>query len=140
MSTSAVYGIELNNGTVESTTVQFDGYVKNGVGEMLATHYTDRQKVKRLIEQGQCSVLRKNVGRKHSFDNDYDKANLKEWSTFYTRDRGERYQSNNVTNGRKVFATTHYTSPHIYLFTLDGTWVELNKYGTIHQNLTELFK
>jgi len=67
----------------------WDGYPEEpGVGYQLKNYYKSPQKVDSLIALGDISSLRKNIGRKHNFDN-YDLAKEKEYTTAYHRDRGE---------------------------------------------------
>jgi hypothetical protein len=65
----------------------FDGY-PSGVGATLMEHYTDINKIRKLIDGGDISTLRKEVdipdGAEHSFDNRAENITV-----FYGRDRGE---------------------------------------------------
>lgn len=62
----------------------WDGYLSYN-GRILFDHYKDQKKVEKLVELGDLSSLKENIGRKHSFDNV-----SKTMCTFYGRDRGEK--------------------------------------------------
>ena len=57
MSTRCRIGIENKDGTITSIYCHHDGYISGGVGEMLAIHYTDEAKVRKLMELGDISSL-----------------------------------------------------------------------------------
>lgn len=44
-------------GTIEYIYLHWDGYIHNGAGEILAMHYTTREKVKELMALGDLSIL-----------------------------------------------------------------------------------
>ena len=56
MSTRCRIGIVEEDGTVKSIYCHHDGYVK-GVGETLRKHYTDPEKIEKLINLGDISIL-----------------------------------------------------------------------------------
>lgn len=83
MSTRGRIGMYLGNGNTISVYEHYDGYLQ-GVGAILKLYYSDEDKIKELIKQGDISSLDKFIGEKHDFDNRPDG-----WCTFYKRDRGE---------------------------------------------------
>jgi hypothetical protein len=68
--------------TVRSVYGHWDGY-PDGAGAILAEHYTDASKLDRLLDIGDISSLREDIGEQHDFDSASDVT------TFYGRDRGE---------------------------------------------------
>jgi hypothetical protein len=72
------------DGTFTSIYCHWDGYPA-GVGQTLASHYTEQDKVDSLIELGDLSSLGPLLGSKHSFGDD----SFPDWTTAYGRDRGE---------------------------------------------------
>ena len=93
-----------DNGTVSVIYCHYDGYV-NGVGKILAEHYTDEAKVDELIELGDLSILGKEIGEKHDFDATINPN----WTKAYGRDRGEA----------DVYAAV-YTSVDEYIHDVDS--------------------
>ena len=56
MSTRSMIGMEMPDKTIKAIYCHFDGYL-HGVGKVLNDHYTDPDKVEKLIELGDLSVL-----------------------------------------------------------------------------------
>lgn len=83
MSTRGRIGMYLGNGNTISVYSHYDNYL-DGSGAILKLYYSDEDKIKELIKQGDISSLDKFIGEKHDFDNRPDG-----WCTFYKRDRGE---------------------------------------------------
>lgn len=76
----------------------WDGYPeKPGAGWILKNYYRSPQKINALIALGDISVLRENIGRKHSFDKQSqagkygEEIRKKGYTTFYHRDRGDAW-------------------------------------------------
>jgi hypothetical protein len=67
----------------EGVYCHWDGYPEY-VGAMLHEHWSDPEKIEKLIELGDISTLGSEIGEVHDFD---DRAT--EATTFYGRDRGE---------------------------------------------------
>lgn len=77
------------NGGFKGIYSHWDGYPEEpGVGWQLKKYYRQPSKVTKLIALGDISSLRKNIGRKHKFEN-YDLAEKNKWTTAYHRDRKE---------------------------------------------------
>lgn len=87
---------------VESVYCHFDGY-PSGVGRTLLEHWTDPEKVNRLIALGDLSVLGAEIGKRHDFDSHLGTYNYEtgeregssvpageNWTLAYGRDRGEK--------------------------------------------------
>jgi len=85
MSTRAQVAIEMKDGSIQSIYNHSGGYIHGGLGEMLAKHYQDREKVEKLISMGSASYITEEIGEEK---NDFDKRDLN-CSCFYHRDRDE---------------------------------------------------
>ena len=57
MSTRCRIGIQNENGTISSIYCHHDGYIDGGVGERLYIHYTNEEKIRKLLELGDMSSL-----------------------------------------------------------------------------------
>ena len=73
MSTKATIWKQNPDGTYNGVYVHWDGYIKNGVGQMLHENWKSPCRVDLLIEQGDISSLGETL----------------ENTVFYSRDRGE---------------------------------------------------
>lgn len=107
MSTHALVGIEMKDGTVKNVYVHGDGYI-TGVGRKLHIFYQSRKTLLRVISKGSLSHLGELIGYKHSFewiykrhpnrwDSEEKTAAYKSdprhlWCRFYTRDRGDSWR------------------------------------------------
>ena len=82
MATRSTIAMEHRDGTIRSVYCHWDGYPA-GVGAILREHYTDPAKIEQLLDLGDISSLREDIGEQHDFDSASDVT------TFYGRDRGE---------------------------------------------------
>lgn len=83
MATRSTIAIEYLDGTVKQVYCHFDGYLEHN-GKILQENYTNPTKLNCIMELGDLSVLSKNIGTQHDFDdNTYDQCK------FYSRDRNE---------------------------------------------------
>ena len=85
MSTRSMIGIQQENGKIKAIYCHYDGYPE-GVGQTLANYYQTTDKVEALLNLGDLSVLRQELGEKQDF-NDYKNHN-ENWCLAYGRDRG----------------------------------------------------
>jgi hypothetical protein len=89
MATRSFIGKLNHDGSITGVYCHWDGYPE-GVGETLAKHYTNVQKVDQLIDLGDISSLgprvAPNEGEIHSFD-----FPAKDVTVAYHRDRGEAH-------------------------------------------------
>ena len=117
MATRSFIGIQNDNGTVTGVYCHFDGYL-DGVGATLREHYTDRGKVRRLVELGSLSSLGRDIGEKHDFDaRRY--GELVDATTAYHRDRGEELSISEYPSPTSIkFEDGGYE--YIYVYTKDG--------------------
>jgi hypothetical protein len=97
MATRSTIALEFADGTVGKVYCHWDGYLSHN-GKILSENYSDPFKLQQLIDLGSVSVLRPNIGVKHSFDNPHrygsqeyiaHKEQFNDMTTFYGRDRGE---------------------------------------------------
>lgn len=95
MATRSTIAMKTEDGKVRAIYCHWDGYPAHN-GEMLRRYYTDPAKVKELIDLGDVSSLRPEIGQKHPFDKDYNEPELdmfENWTLAYHRDRGEEWSS-----------------------------------------------
>jgi len=132
MGTRSTIALEFADGTVQQVYCHWDGYLSHN-GQILAKHYTDPFKLRDLIDQGDLSSLRPEIGIEHAFssfdlpdaEREAHEVLVKDMCTFYARDRGE------TGTGPKKFASyVDYVLNHQYeeyeyiLRNIDGkaTW------------------
>lgn len=120
MGTNAKIAIRNKDGSVESIYVNHDGYLSH-TGRVLLNDYRDEEKVRALIELGDCSfigsMLEPNPGTEHSFD--FPQENV---TVAYCRDRGEDYSDTapiRYNDEDSFWNSTGYG--FFYLFN-DGLW------------------
>ena len=94
MATRSSIAMKTENG-IRGIYCHWDGYPDHN-GKILSESYTDADKVKALIDLGDISSLRKEIGHQHSFDAKYsDQPELEgmfeDWTLAYHRDRGEAW-------------------------------------------------
>ena len=107
MATRSTIGMLLEDGeTIRSVYCHWDGYPE-GVGAILKEHYSDPSKIEQLLNIGDISSLREDIGEQHDF------ASSSDVTTFYGRDRGET----------GVDALTH-ADEHEWLGFRKGSWCE----------------
>jgi hypothetical protein len=124
MATRSRIAIKLED-KILSIYCHYDGYPE-GVGNTLKQHYQDPAKIQSLMDLGNLSILRPEIGEKQDF-NDYASQN-REWCLAYGRDRGEK------DTEARMFSTTEklveYTknSDQEYLYLYDNGWKYLDLY------------
>jgi hypothetical protein len=128
MATRSTIALEFADGTVQQVYCHWDGYLENN-GAILQGHYVDPFKVRDLIDLGDISSLRTEVGEKHDFsrldstmpENEYE-TKYGHMTTFYGRDRGEQ------GTGPKKFADfadykeNFCHEEYAYILRTDGNW------------------
>jgi len=95
MGTRSTIALEFADGTVQQVYCHWDGYLSNN-GQILQEHYSDPFKLRELIDLGDLSSLRPEVGASHPFSQ-FDTTMTTEqfdalygnMCTFYGRDRKE---------------------------------------------------
>jgi hypothetical protein len=126
MATRSRIAIKLED-KILSIYCHYDGYPE-GVGKTLKEHYQDPAKIQSLMDLGNLSALRPEIGEKQDF-NDYASQN-KEWCLAYGRDRGESDTEARMfmTPERLVSYTKNSDQEYLYLY--DNGWKYLDIYQT----------
>ncbi len=123
MSTRSFIGIHNQDGSISGIYCHWDGYPTH-VGSILKEHYSNEDKLKKLIDLGDISSLGKEIGEKHDWNNPHP-----DWTVAYARDRedpitiGESYGSLSLANNRLAIGGYDY----MYIFSGDK-WI----FGSIH--------
>ena len=145
MGTRSTIALEFADGTVQQVYCHWDGYLAHN-GKILQEHYSDPFKLRDLIDLGNLSSLRPNVGEKHAFsqfdlpDDQVEafKALTEDMCTFYARDRGEELSINKYKDIEDYRANI-YGEEYDYIlcqregravwfvrsYATDGNWVAL---------------
>lgn len=130
MSTNSIIGYveDLKKKDVKFNCIycHWDGYIENGVGEMLFEHYQDPEKIKKLIALGDISCLGEEIDPKgeHSFDNPEKGVTIA-----YHRDRNEPFRSLTLDNWEEVVDACHRYE-FVYLFDMSKkTWYVFDSHG-----------
>ncbi len=105
MGTRSTIALEYADGTVEQVYCHWDGDLEHN-GMILYKHYSDPFKLRDLMDLGDLSSLRPNIGTQHAFDRAPEDE-----CTFYKRDRKE--------NGVSAVKFKDYEH-----FLIDGQWEE----------------
>ena len=96
MATRSTIALEFADGTIGQVYCHWDGYLAHN-GKMLMEYYSNPFVLRDLIDLGDLSSLRPQIGTKHPFSH-YDVKDMtlveyshlyKDMTTFYGRDRGE---------------------------------------------------
>ena len=120
MSTRSLIGIQREKDKYECIYCHSDGYLTYN-GAMLLDHYSDKDKVEKLLKLGSISILERNIepnpDKPHSFD--YDKRQ-DDVVVAYTRDRGDELEPS-------VFLSLEEMSDYgwieySYFLDLDNIW------------------
>ena len=115
MGTRSTIALEFADGTVEQVYCHWDGYLSHN-GQILQKHYSDPFVLQKLIDLGDISSLRPQIGTTHAFSHfgttlDQEAYNFLygEMTTFYGRDRGET-----GTSAKKFKDYEDYLAHHQY--------------------------
>jgi len=145
MSTRSRIGMVQDDGKVVSIYCHWDGYPSNN-GAILLKHYTDKEKVARLISLGDISCLEAEIDPKPSAPQKYNNKKTTTKHTFdapqadvviaYGRDRGEDPETIKPRVDESVDAFTKSDVEEWgYLFK-DGKWFVID--GHVGTNLKKL--
>jgi len=115
MGTRSTIALEFADGTVQQVYCHWDGYLDHN-GRILQEHYSDPFKLRDLIDLGDISSLRPEIGAGHPFSQfdttmtteEFD-ALYGEMTTFYGRDRKE-----SGCNAKKFKDYADYIENHQY--------------------------
>ena len=113
MGTRSRIGIELSDQSILSVYHHWDGYPEHN-GQILNDHYTDTDKIARLVGLGDLSSLGPEIGEVHDFESGPSDLGLfEDWCMAYGRDRGET-----GTEPR------HFDDVKAWTEALEGSWCE----------------
>lgn len=126
MATRSTIGIKQGD-KVTAIYCHFDGY-REGVGAVLQNHYQDVDKVQRLMNLGNISVLGQEIGAYQDFNN--RTTHQEDWCLAYGRDRGETGQEARVFDSVADWVTNFNSGEeYYYLYTAGEGWEIANNYG-----------
>ena len=158
MGTRSTIALEFADGTVEQVYCHWDGYLAYN-GEILAEHYSDPFKLQKLIDLGDLSSLKPEIGEKHAFSEFELRAEevagykilTENWTTFYGRDRGEtNINARKYKNADEYFDCSQQEEYDYILrnvegtatwfvrcYTTDGKWLTLAEAKATQAEFTE---
>jgi hypothetical protein len=128
MATRSTIALEFADGTVQQVYCHWDGYLENN-GAILQGHYVDPFKVRDLIDLGDISSLRTEVGVKHDFsrldstmpEDEYE-TKYGHMTTFYGRDRGEQGTGPKKFADYADYLENFVHEEYAYILRTDGQW------------------
>ena len=128
MGTRSTIALEFADGTVEQVYCHWDGYLDHN-GKILQDHYSDPFKLRDLIDLGDLSSLRPEIGEKHAFSQFELRAEevagykllTENMCTFYGRDRGETCPARKYKNTDEYFDCSQQEE-YDYILRTDGVW------------------
>jgi hypothetical protein len=131
MGTRSTIALEFADGTVQQVYCHWDGYLSNN-GRILQEHYCDPFKLRDLIDLGDISSLRPEIGAGHPFSQfdttmtteQFD-ALYGEMTTFYGRDRKESGCTAKKFKDYADYVANHQYEEYEYILrNIDGkaTW------------------
>jgi hypothetical protein len=128
MATRSTIALEFADGTVQQVYCHWDGYLENN-GQLLRDNYSNPFKLRELIDLGDLSSLKPEVGVAHPFGYHGTDISAEEYEdkygnmcTFYGRDRGEA-----GTEAKKFADYADYVEnfcheEYAYILRKDGNW------------------
>lgn len=141
MATRSTIALEFADGTVQQVYCHWDGYLDHN-GRILFENYRDPFKLRELIDLGDLSSLRPNVGTQHPFSYigemdaaEYDKL-YGDMCTFYGRDRGETSVEAKKFKDFEDYKANHQYEEYEYILRKDGNWY-VDQYGKGYTLLAE---
>ena len=134
MGTRSRIGIKMDDGMVKHIYCHWDGYISNN-GDILFHHYNSKDKVMKLINLGDISILENEVdipeGEIHTFDNPCEGVTVA-----YGRDRGDKYTEPKTSTEKEFW--NYYIEEYGYLYD-NGKWfVKTSHKNTSHTKMVEL--
>lgn len=120
MSTRSFIGMK-DGDTYKGIYCHFDGYVQNGVGQMLLEHYQDINKVRQLMNLGDLSYLGTEPKSDPKFWKEYQKRDETYCRSY--RDRGDSSVDALTFKNKEDFLDTarRLADGYVYLFK-DNKW------------------
>jgi hypothetical protein len=143
MGTRSTIALEYADGTVDQIYCHWDGYLDHN-GQILLQNYMDPFKVRDLMDLGDLSSLRAEIGEKHAFSQfelpadqvEAYKAQTEDWCTFYARDRSESGTGAKRFKDFADYAENHQREEYEYILRTDGKWyVSYYKTGELYVEL-----
>ena len=128
MGTRSRIGV-MHGDKLKSVYCHWDGYLDNN-GVLLRDNYTDPFKVQRMMDLGDMSSLRKDIGEKHAFSHfDLPVSEIEAFEkltenmcTFYGRDRGEEGTQRKRFADFSDYKKEHQYEEYEYILRTDGKW------------------
>lgn len=129
MGTRSTIALEYADGTVGQVYCHWDGYLEHN-GMILYKNYSDPFKLRELLDLGDLSSLRPEIGEQHAFSQ-FDlpadqveayKTQTENWCTFYGRDRGETGISQKMFKSYEDYVENHQYEEFEYILRKDGVW------------------
>ncbi len=128
MATRSTIALEYADGTIGQVYCHWDGYLEHN-GAMLFNYYSDPFKLRELIDLGDVSSLKPEIGEQHAFgyhgttmDGDtYDKL-YGNMCTFYGRDRGESGTMQKTFVDFQDYMVRFQHEEYAYILRKDGVW------------------
>lgn len=142
MATRSTIALEFADGIVQQVYCHWDGYLDHN-GKILLENYSDPFKLRDLIDLGDISSLRPEIGEKHHFSqfeagisgDEYDRL-YGDMTTFYGRDRGETGVSARSYVSFLDYRANSQFEEYNYILRRDGKWY-VEFYGKFDGLLTE---
>jgi hypothetical protein len=116
MGTRSTIALEYADGTVGQVYCHWDGYLEHN-GMILYKHYSDPFKLRQLMDLGDLSSLRPNIGTQHAFDQAPEDE-----CTFYKRDRKENGVAQKMFADYENYVRCHQYEEYDYILRQDGVW------------------
>lgn len=140
MGTRSAIAMKTEDG-IRSIYCHWDGYVDHN-GRILKEFYSTDEKVKALLDLGDLSSLRQEIGEAHDFDRHYAEPNLEgmfdNWCLAYGRDRGETgVESKTYETVGEWVEKLDMGCEYYYLFN-GQDWL-VHKYGNMDKNEFPIF-
>jgi hypothetical protein len=129
MATRSTIALEYADGTVGQIYCHWDGYLEYN-GALLYKHYVDPFKTRELLDLGDLSSLKPEIGEQHAFGyhgTDMDAETYEklygDMCTFYGRDRGETGCEYQVSHTFEEFLEqVDSCGAEFYYVMKDGVW------------------
>jgi hypothetical protein len=149
MGTRSTIALEFADRTVGQVYCHWDGYLEHN-GKILLENYSDPFKLRELIDLGNLSSLKPEIGTKHPFsrfdtimsmsDSDYEKA-YSNMTTFYGRDRGDEANEADYFKSYLDYIDNFQPEEYNYILRRDGKWyVSMGEMGQEYILLDEALK
>jgi hypothetical protein len=128
MATRSTIALEFADGTVQQVYSHWDGYLEHN-GRLLVKHYSNPFKLRDLIDLGDVSSLKEEIGTQHAFSQFDTEMNADEYdalygnmTTFYGRDRGEENTGAKPFVNFEDYVENFVHEEYAYILRRDGNW------------------